>query len=116
MGLSLLLLLVNTGLGALASSGKIPQLAAQLVSGLSPIVANAITSIESGSGKLQDAVVALGALSGAIQFIKAQANTDPEVLNLIDNYDKAVQAGINGYIASKDGVDLNALGAVKPIA
>lgn len=115
MGLDLLLLVINTALGTLATSGKVPQSVAQLVAALGPIITNAINAIKGGQGNLQNAVVALGALAGTIEVLKAQTNLDPDILAQINVYDQAIQAGINGYLASKNGVDLSALGPVEPI-
>ena len=116
MGLDLLLMVINAALGSLASSGKIPQLAASLVGQLGPIITNAITAIKGGTGKVADVATALGALSGTIQILKAQTNLDPTVLTEIAVYDEAIQAGIASYLDAKSGVDLTKLGPIAPIA
>lgn len=116
MGFSLVLLVVNTALQALASSGKIPMSVSSLVTALGPIVGTAITNIENGTSKLGDVVTALGAMSAALAVLKAQTGLDPAILDQINVYDQAVQAGISGYLDSKNGVDLSKLSPVAPIA
>jgi len=116
MGLDLILLVVTTALSSLSASGKIPATIATLVSSLAPIIGNAIKAIQGGQGKVQDAVTALGALSGVIAVLKSQTNLPADVLAELDVYNTAVQAGITGYLDSKTGIDLSKLGTVDPIA
>lgn len=116
MGIELILLVVNAALAGLTGSGQVPATVTNLVAALGPIIANAIKNIQSGQGKLDDVVTALGALSGVIAVLKAQTNLDPAILSQVDAYDQAVKAGISGYLDSKSGVDLTKLGAVAPIA
>jgi hypothetical protein len=116
LGIDLILLVVNAALAGLTSSGQVPSLVTSLVGALGPVIGNAIKSIQSGQGKLEDVVTALGALSGVIAVLKQQTGLNPEVLAQIDAYDQAVKAGIAGYLDSKSGVDLSKLGPVAPIA
>ncbi len=116
MGIDLILLVVNAALTGLTSSGQVPAVVTSLVSALGPVIGNAIKSIQSGNGKLQDVVTALGALSGVIAVLKQQTGLSPDLLSQIDAYDQAVKAGIAGYLDSKSGVDLTKLGPVTLIA
>jgi basic membrane lipoprotein Med (substrate-binding protein (PBP1-ABC) superfamily) len=114
MGIDLILLVVNAALAGLG--GRVPSSVTSLIQALGPVISNAIKSIQSGQGKLDDVVTALGALSGVIAVLKQQTGLDPEVLAQVDAYDQAVKAGIAGYLDSKSGVDLSKLGPVAPIA
>lgn len=116
MGIDLIIMVINAALGSLSASGKIPQSISSIVASFGPIISNVVTSLQSGQGKTADVVTALGALSGVLAILKAQTTLDPEVLNQINVYDQAVQAGIAGYLDSKNGVDLSKLGPVAPIA
>lgn len=109
-------MVINAALGSLSASGKIPQSLVSLVGSLSPIVGTAITALQSGQGKVADVVTALGSLSGILAVLKAETGLDPAVLDQINVYDQAVQAGIAGYLDSKNGVDLSKLGPIAPIA
>ena len=114
--MTLLLTTINAGLSAVTVAGLIPAPITALITALEPVVTNAITNLSSGNGKVADVVTALGTLSGVIAVLKQQTNLDPKILNLINVWDTAVQAGIAGYLDSKSGVDLTKLGTVDPIA
>lgn len=116
MGLDLLLMVINAALGALSGSGKIPPIVINLVSALGPIITKAITAIQGGQGAVADVVTALGSLSGILAVLKAETGLDPAVINQINVYDQAVQAGIAAYLDSKSGVDLTKLSPLSPIA
>lgn len=114
--MGLLLMVVNAAIGALSASGKIPANISSLITALSPVVGTAITALQSGQGKVADVVTALGSLSGVLAVLKAETGLDPAVLDQINVYDQVVQAGIAGYLDSKNGVDLSKLGPIAPIA
>jgi len=116
MGIDIVLLVINAALGALTSSGKVPSVVEQLVSSLGPVIEKAIQGIQSGSGKLEDVVTALGSLSGVIGVLKSQTGLDPAILAQVNVYDQAIQQGTAGYLDSKSGIDLSKLGTVAPIA
>ena len=111
-----ILLVLNTALGALAATGTVPAVVATLVAALSPIIADAISRIQSGQGKVSDVVTALGAMNAIIEAVRKQTNVDPKVLEAVEVYSTAVQMGMNEYLDSKSGVDLTKLTPVAPIA
>lgn len=115
MGIDIVLLVLNAALGSLAASGKIPQSAASLTSALGPIIAAAIARLQTGQGKVDDVVTALGALNATLEVLKAQTGLDADTLNQIQVYSNAVQQGMTEYLDSKAGIDLSKLSPVAPI-
>lgn len=79
---------------------------------LGPITA-LIADLKAGNTKTQNALAALGALSGVIAVLKATTGLAPTVLAEINNVDLDVQAALTAYVTAGTGLDLT---IYKPIA
>lgn len=107
----------NVALIALGANGVVPSntaaLAATIEGGINPLIAN----LQSGAPKTSDLVVALGALIATINVLKANKSLDPAVLARLDEYGRAAQAALNGYLSVQTtGFDATAIGQVAAIA
>lgn len=105
----------NVALVALGANGIVPgntaALAATIEGGLNPLIAN----IKQGRAVESDVVIALSGLITTINVLKANKSLDPAVLNRLDEYGRAAQAGLTGYLSGAQGYDPNAIGQVQTI-
>jgi hypothetical protein len=94
----------NVALMALGQAGVVPAAAASLAATIEGGINPLIQSIQAGSTKTQDAVVAMASLIATLNVLKANTK-DPALLTKIDEYLVGAQQGLAGYIAAGQGFD-----------
>jgi hypothetical protein len=113
--LPLITLIINVSMAALQAAGITNASTSGLITSLEATVLPLIANLASGQSKTADVLAVLGALSGVIATIQAQAGLDPAVLAQVKTLDEAVQAGLAAYVQAGKGVDLTVLTLLAPV-
>lgn len=114
--LATILSIIGVLIPILQNQGVIGSSATTLISNLLAPVETLLANIKGGTSKMQDALAALGAMSGVIAALKANTAISADVLAQVNGIDLDIQKALSYYVQAEGGYNASLYTQIAPVA